>query len=164
MNRSTDFGLSESGIIQSSGPSLMTRIRLAEKESPSMKRYSAYLRFLEKDLLVKFQVEMIRRFKPQVIVGHDVNGEYQHGAHIANTYSLRKALEPAADAEQYPESAQQYGTWSVPKTYLHLWEENKIVMNWDVPLSQFDGKRRSKLQNWDMPAIAPNNGLGLPDG
>jgi len=98
------------------------------------------LEIFREDLLVKFQVEMIRRFKPQVIVGHDVNGEYQHGAHIANTYSLRKALEPAADAEQYPESAQQYGTWSVPKTYLHLWEENKIVMNWDVPLSQFDGK------------------------
>ena len=98
------------------------------------------LEIFEEDLLVKFQVEMIRRFKPQVIVGHDANGEYQHGAHIANTYSLRKALEPATDATQYPESAQQYGTWSVPKTYLHLWEENKIVMNWDVPLSQFDGK------------------------
>ncbi len=98
------------------------------------------LEIFGEDALVRYQVEMIRRFKPQVIVAHDANGEYQHGAHIANTYSLRKALEPAADPAQYEESAQQYGTWAVPKTYLHLWEENKIVMNWDEPLSKFGGK------------------------
>jgi len=92
------------------------------------------------DALVKFQVEIIRRFKPQVVVGHDANGEYQHGAHIANTYSFRKALEPAQDAAKFPESAGQYGVWTVPKTYFHLWEENKIVMNWDEPLSRFGGK------------------------
>lgn len=98
------------------------------------------LRIFGEDTLIKFQVEMIRRFKPQVIVGHDVNGEYQHGAHIANTYSLKKAVEPAADAAQYPESVQKYGSWSVSKTYLHLYGENKIVMDWDQPLSKFGGK------------------------
>lgn len=90
--------------------------------------------------LIKFQVEMIRRFKPQVIVGHDVNGEYQHGAHIANTYSLQKALEPAANASLYTESYEKYGVWDVPKTYIHLWESNKITMNWDIPLEKFGGK------------------------
>lgn len=92
------------------------------------------------DALIAFQVEMIRRFRPQVIVGHDINGEYQHGAHIANTYSLQKALTPAADVTQYPESAKQYGAWSVPKTYIHLWKENPITMDWDVPLAAFGGK------------------------
>ncbi len=90
--------------------------------------------------LMKFQVEMIRRFKPQVIVAHDVNGEYQHGAHIANTYTLQQALTPAADSEQYKESANLYGVWDVPKVYIHLWQENKITMNWDVPLEKFGGK------------------------
>lgn len=98
------------------------------------------LNIFGEEALIKFQVQMIRRFKPQVIVGHDVNGEYQHGAHIANTDTLQKALAPAADAAQYPDSAQEYGAWSVPKTYFHLWEENKIVMNWDVPLTKFGGK------------------------
>ena len=90
--------------------------------------------------LVKFQVEMIRRFKPQVIVAHDANGEYQHGAHIANTYTLQQALAPAADSSKYTESAALYGTWDVPKVYIHLWKENQIVMNWDIPLEKFGGK------------------------
>ena len=92
------------------------------------------------EALIKFQVEMIRRFKPQVIVAHDVNGEYQHGAHIANTYTLQQALEPAADSSKYTESAELYGTWDVPKVYIHLWEENQITMNWDIPLENFGGK------------------------
>lgn len=90
--------------------------------------------------LIEFQVEIIRRFKPQVIVAHDVNGEYQHGAHIANTYTLQQALSPAADVNQYVESASLYGAWDVPKVYIHLWEENKITMNWDIPLDCFGGK------------------------
>lgn len=98
------------------------------------------LEIFGEDALIRNQVEMIRRFKPQVIVGHDANGEYQHGAHIANTYSLQKAVALSADAANYPESAQTYGTWSVPKTYLHLWAENKIVMDWDRPLEKFGGK------------------------
>lgn len=98
------------------------------------------LEIFGEDALCQFQVEMIRRFKPQVIVGHDVNGEYQHGAHIANTYSLKEALEIASDEAKYPESAELYGTWSPLKTYIHLLKENEIVMNWDVPLEAFGGK------------------------
>ncbi len=75
--------------------------------------------------LIDFQVEMIDRFKPQVIVAHDIEGEYHHGAHMANTWSLQKALEIAS--------------WDVPKTYIHLWSENKVKMNWDQPLSKFNG-------------------------
>lgn len=90
--------------------------------------------------LIEFQVEMIRRFKPQVIVAHDINGEYQHGAHIANTDTMMKALAPAADATQYTEIADLYGVWDVPKVYIHLYEENPIEMNWDIPLESFGGK------------------------
>ena len=90
--------------------------------------------------VTKFQVEMIRRFRPLVIVGHDINGEYGHGAHRVNSYTLTRALEMSYDPDQYPESAEEYGTWDVPKTYLHLWNKNKIVMNWDIPLAHFNGK------------------------
>lgn len=30
---------------------------------------------------VAWQVQQLRRFKPEVVVGHDVNGEYGHGVH-----------------------------------------------------------------------------------
>lgn len=87
-----------------------------------------------------FEVEMIRRFKPLVVVGHDEKGEYSHGQHILNTYVLKTALEKAADSTYDIESYNNYGIWDVPKTYLHLYKENPIMMNYDIPLDYFDGK------------------------
>ncbi len=87
-----------------------------------------------------FVVEQLRRFKPLVTVGHDpVGGEYGHGQHMMYAELLCNALELAQDPEQFPESAELYGTWDVPKTYLHLLEENQIVLDWDHPLETFGG-------------------------
>lgn len=92
-----------------------------------------------REQLLSFVVENIRRFKPLVAVGHDINGEYGHGMHMVYTDLLIKALDITNDAARFPESAEQYGVWDVPKTYLHLYEENAIVMDWDQPLESFDG-------------------------
>lgn len=89
--------------------------------------------------IIAYQVEQIRRFKPNVIVGQDVHGEYGHGAHQLNTDSLMQAVVMAADASQFPESL-SLGTWDTPKTYLHLYPENQIVMDWNQPLERFGGK------------------------
>ncbi len=89
--------------------------------------------------VIGYMVELIRRFKPYVILGHDINGEYGHGVHMYNTDALMKALEISNDGAQYPESATEYGLWDVPKTYLHLYKENQIVMKWEEPLSRFGG-------------------------
>lgn len=91
--------------------------------------------------LVGFVVEQIRRFRPVVAVGHDlIHGEYGHGQHILYAQLLTQALEISNDPQQYPETAEKYGVWDVPKTYLHLWPENPIRMDWDKPLSRFGGK------------------------
>ena len=89
--------------------------------------------------LQAFVVEQVRRFKPQVAIGHDLNGEYKHGMHMVYADLLVKALDITGDATQYPESAQKYGTWDIPKTYLHLYEKNPIVMDWDQPLEAYGG-------------------------
>lgn len=89
---------------------------------------------------MKFQVEMIRRFKPQVVVGHDEKGEYSHGQHILNTYLLEKAIYNANDIEFDKDSVEKYGVWQISKLYLHLYEQNPIVMNYDIPLEYFNGK------------------------
>ncbi len=73
--------------------------------------------------------ENIRRFKPQVIVSHDINGEYGHGGHIILCAALREAVEKTADAAAWKESSDKYGTWDVPKTYLHLYGENKLRLD-----------------------------------
>ena len=92
-----------------------------------------------KEELQSFVVEQIRRFRPQVAVGHDLKGEYGHGMHMVYADLLVKALEITGDPAQFPESAAKWGTWDIPKLYLHLYEENPVVMNWDVPLEAFDG-------------------------
>lgn len=104
------------------------------------KSYNTYEKVgITREDLVGFAVEMFRRFKPQVVVGHDVFGEYGHGMHLVYADIIMKGVELSYDPQAYPESAQQYGTWDVPKTYLHLLEDNPIVIDYDVPLEHFDG-------------------------
>lgn len=90
--------------------------------------------------ITRYVVENIRRYKPKVAVGHDPMGEYSHGQHMVYSEVLQKAVQQTMDASYFPESAQQYGVWDVSKTYLHLYEENPIFMNWDQPLESFGGK------------------------
>ena len=92
------------------------------------------------DNTIDFQVEMIRRFKPSVVVGHDELGEYSHGQHILNTHVLKIALEKTNDKTYHSDSYEKYGLWDVPKTYIHLYKENNIIMDYDTPLSYFNGK------------------------
>ncbi len=102
--------------------------------------------------LQAFVVENVRRFKPQVAIGHDLNGEYKHGMHMVYADLLVKALDITGDATKFPESAEKYGTWEIPKTYLHLYEQNKIRMDWDQPLETFGG----------MTAFQVSQQLGYP--
>lgn len=81
----------------------------------------------------------IRRCKPLVIASHDWNGEYGHGTHVLCADAVSTAIEAAADLSQYPESA-GYGAWRPEKTYLHLYEENPLVMDWDTPYESLGGK------------------------
>lgn len=89
---------------------------------------------------IRYITECIRRFKPLVVVSHDLDGEYGHGTHVLCSSALTEAINYAASADYDPESAELYGTWEVQKTYLHLYEENPIVMDFDIPLEHFDGK------------------------
>lgn len=95
---------------------------------------------ITEDTALQFQVEMIRRFKPQVVVGHDEKGEYSHGQHILNTYLLEQAIYKANDSSYDIDSYNKYGTWQISKLYLHLYGKNEITMNYDIPLDYFDGK------------------------
>ncbi len=87
-----------------------------------------------------YLTEQIRRFKPSVVIGHDLLGEYGHGQHVLQAVSLTDAIVAAADESIFPESAQKYGAWNTPKMYLHLYGNNEIIMDWNVPLNHFGGK------------------------
>ena len=94
---------------------------------------------------VAFQVEQIRRFKPQVIVEHDFNGEYGHPTHILNAYCMADAVMQAADSSSFPESAERYGAWDTPKAYFHLYWENEVILDYDTPLERFDGATAAEM-------------------
>lgn len=79
------------------------------------------------DDVINFQIDIIKRFKPLVVVNHDEAGEYSHGQHILNTHALKEALNLLED-EYKPE-----------KVYLHLYAENPITMNYDIPLEYYNG-------------------------
>lgn len=92
-------------------------------------------------------VSLIRRFQPEVIVTHDLNGEYGHGAHMATATCMLNAVPLAADDAADTTSAAQFGMWQVQKLYLHLYDQNKITMDWNVPLDAFSGKTALEVAN-----------------
>lgn len=100
--------------------------------------------FLEKgvtyDDFKAYITELLRRFKPLVVVSHDLNGEYGHGTHVLCASALTEAVLLAQEKENYPQSAQEYGVWQTQKVYLHLYDANKITMDWDKPLESLGGK------------------------
>jgi len=95
--------------------------------------------FPEEDAL-GFYVEQLRRFQPQVCIAHDVNGEYGHETHKYTAAMVRQAVEVSADPSQFPASAAAFGTWDVPKAYLHLWRENPVHLDCRKPLNRFGGR------------------------
>lgn len=76
--------------------------------------------------MVDFLVDVIDRFEPQVVVTHDVNGEYGHGYHMLTNAAVGQAIEKA--------------TWQVPKTYYHLLKDNAIRLNLRVPIESMGGR------------------------
>ena len=113
---------------------------------------SLVVRGFAEDAVPQFVMEQVRRFKPLVMVSHDLEGEYGHGMHRLIAQSVKEAAENSANSSIFPESAQKYGVWDVPKTYLHLYPENQIVMDWDQPLAHFDG-----MTGWQV-----TRNLGFP--
>jgi len=92
-------------------------------------------------------VEQIRRFQPEVIITHDLDGEYGHGAHMATAACMLNAVPQAADAAAYPDSVATDGAWQTQKLYLHLYPENRITMDWNQPLSGFGGMTALEVAN-----------------
>ncbi len=117
-----------------------------------------------KDDILGFVTEQVRRFKPLVAIGHDINGEYGHGMHKVYSETLREAVELSMDPTAFPESAQRWGVWDVPKTYLHLLEENPIVLDYDVPLDHFDGLTAFQVtQKYGFPAHISQQDTMFPE-
>lgn len=94
---------------------------------------------VSKEKMLSFCVEQIRRFRPQVVVGHDFAGEYGHGMHQVYAELVSEAVYLTHDPNYFPSSAERYGLWDVPKTYFHVYPENSVELELDAPLKSFAG-------------------------
>ncbi|NMA51166.1 MAG: hypothetical protein GX951_04915 [Mollicutes bacterium] len=92
--------------------------------------------YKEEDILKEY-VTIIRRLRPYVLVGHDEAGEYGHGQHIYNSYLVKKVLDYINNDNYITEG---YKPYNVQKVYLHLYEDNKIILDIDKPLDKFNNK------------------------
>lgn len=93
-----------------------------------------------KDRVTRYMVSLLRRYQPEVVVTHDVNGEYGHGAHKVAADAARRCVALAADAAYQDKRVEEKEPWQVKKLYLHLYEQGQIRMDWRIPLEAFGGK------------------------
>lgn len=91
--------------------------------------YDEALMVYDKDEVTEYVVSLMRRFKPQVVVGQDLRGEGEKGINMIYAEATAAASEISGDASKYPESAQEYGEWDVPKTYLHHYGNPNSIYN-----------------------------------
>ena len=112
----------------------------------SNKLSAAYDKAGKKKVLT-WVTEMYRKHQPEVVVTHDLNGEYGHGQHKMMADAAIRCYELAADPAEDPASASAYGTWQVRKLYVHLWgdESSQTRFDWHVPLESMGGKTGLEL-------------------
>ena len=92
-----------------------------------------------KDALIGKMVEVIRSCKPEVIVSHDINGEGGDYRRALTGMLMQYAVDAAADADMYADSAAEYGTWQVKKLYLHLGTEKLVELDMSAPAEELGG-------------------------
>jgi len=97
----------------------------------AMDTLEAGLKVCDYDKILADFVDIINKYKPQVIITQDFKGEYGHAQHIVMTKAVTEAVEKcAAD-----------GTWDVPKTYVHLYKDSGAVeLDLRQPLDAYGGK------------------------
>ena len=94
-----------------------------------------------KNKVRSYMIEVFRHYKPDVVVTHDNHGEYGHGVHKVCADIVINALEKSGNKRAEPESAKKYGTWEVPKCYIHLYGKDRVIFDWKgMTLEAFGGK------------------------
>lgn len=76
-------------------------------------------KFYGYDNVLAYVTENIRKYKPIVAVGPDIEGENGNAVHILLAEALIEAVEISKDDNVFWDSVEKYGIWDVPKTYLH---------------------------------------------
>lgn len=92
------------------------------------------------DSLPDFLAAQIRKYRPQVIVSHDPQGEYGHGAHRWTSQAVLEAVQRSADGQYRSPDPLATSPWQASKVYLHLYPERQLELNMRQPLAAMGGR------------------------
>ena len=109
------------------------------RDSKAKNVTEAYKNAGGKSKVNEWVVGLYRQYKPEVVVVQDVDGEYGHTQHKMVSEAALNAIALAANEDEYTDLTVAYGTWEVRKLYRHLWPEQQIIFDWDVPLESMNG-------------------------
>lgn len=104
----------------------------------------AYKKWDQKKVRV-FVMALLRQYKPEVVITHDLNGEYGHGAHMVCADMMDFCVRNGNNKTIEPELYSLYGGWVPKKLYYHLYKQNPITLDWRVPLASMRGKTALEL-------------------
>jgi len=92
-----------------------------------------------REKVVEYLTGLIRRYRPDVLLGHDLKGELrQHPNHICSALALIDACRAANDAKKFPHQLDSLTPWQPKKLYLHFYLENAWPHDWTQPVPGAD--------------------------
>ncbi len=92
------------------------------------------------DALTEYCAEMIRRFRPLVVITQDFGGEYGHIRHKLLAAAVAEAVDNSGAPSFCPDSAEEYGAWQPLKSYFHLYDKGRISLDLRRPLESQGGR------------------------
>ena len=94
-----------------------------------------------KERAVMYVAEQIRRYRPEVVLGHDFGGEYGHGDHEALAFATAAGLAVAADPNVEIAGLE---AWQTKKMYVNLWNRGGVMTSTRPLVSRLD-------HDWNTP-------------
>ena len=83
---------------------------------------------------INYVAEQIRRYRPDVIITQDLNGESGHDNHKATAYAVTRAFFVAADPTATATNLAGLAPWQARKLYVHLYPTNRLFHKyWEIP-------------------------------
>ena len=121
---------------------------------------------------VRHVSRIVRIYKPDVFVTHAYNGEDVDGGHKVCADAAIRSLTAAMDSKyDIGYGYKLYGNWQPKKLYLHLYGDNRTVIDYDQPLDAFGGKTANELaaaaydlQDYQKKHFPALTGKGVLDG
>ena len=119
----------------------------SDKYSNPSKIARAYKDMGGEDKVLSWVTDLYRKYRPEVVVTQDVDGEYGHPQHKMLVDAAIKCWDKAADSTAYPESGSLFGPWEVKKLYIHLYgdEAGATAFNFDTPMESMGGKTANEV-------------------